>query len=386
MGKLLQRFYGSRYITTLDLSSAFHQVIFAKSSRKCTAFNFENILYQFTRVPYGYKNSLSAFVRALQKVLGDEENVIRYVDDIVLHSSEFDDRLATLDSVLNKLTSAGFTINASKCHFCRPEIKFLGYIISDRTIRPDLRRIEAILSYPTPKNQKQLRKFLGACNFHHQFIVNYAEYVAPLLTLLRKGNKWSWSPEMQKAFEELRAKFAHSIYLVQPDDSQDYTINTDASAKAIGAVLLQRDNEGRTNIVSTASRTLTPVEWKYTTCEQELLTIVYALPKFRVYIYGHKITLNTDHKSLTFLKKCVISSTRVAHWMLEIEQWDLEIQHIKGIENTLADILSRNPPHYHSSDTIDLRQRGQIMVHAIELNIDNSVKKSFKTPTHGYRS
>ena len=95
-----------------------------------------------------------------------------------------------------------------------------------------------------------------------------------------------------KTFEELRAKFAHSIYLVQPDDSQDYTINTDASAKAIGAVLKQKDKEGRTNIVSTASRALTPAERKYTTCEQELLAIVYALRKFRVSIYGHKITLN----------------------------------------------------------------------------------------------
>ena len=95
---------------------------------------------------------------------------------------------------------------------------------------------------------------------------------------------------MQKPFEELRAKFTHSIYLVQSDDSQDYTINTDASAKAIGAILMQRDNEDGKNVVSTASRTLTPVERKYTTCELELLIIVYALCKFRVYIYGHKIT------------------------------------------------------------------------------------------------
>jgi len=146
----------------------------------------------------------------------------------------------------------------------------------------------------------------------------------------------------------LREKIAHSIYLVQPDDHQDYIINTDASVKAIGAVLMQKDKEGRTNVVSTASHVLTPAERKYTTCELELLAIVYALRKFRIYIYGHKVTLNTDHKSLTFLKKCVVSSTRVARWMLEIEQWDLEIQHIKGIENTLADVLSRNPPIYQS--------------------------------------
>jgi len=235
-------------------------------------------------------------------VLRDKKNVITYVDDIVIHSPGFDDHLATLDSVLHK-RFAGFTINASKCHFCRPEIKFLGYIICDRTLRPDPRRIEAIHSYPPPKNQKQFRKFLGMCNFHHQIIVNYSQYIAPLLTLLRKRSKWSWSSTMQRAFEELRKKFVDSIYLVQPDDSQDYIINTDASVRAIGAVLMQRDKDGRINIVSTASRIPTPAEQRYTTCELELMAIVYALRKFRICIYGHKVTLNTDHKSLIFFKE-----------------------------------------------------------------------------------
>ena len=142
-----------------------------------------------TGVPYYDKNSLSAFVRAVQKLLRDETNMITYEDHIVLHSLAFDDQLATLDSVIHKPTSAGFTINASKCHLCKPEIKFLGYIICDRTLGLVPRRIEAILSYPPPKNQKELRKFLGICNFHHQFIVNYSQYLAPLLTLLRKGSK-----------------------------------------------------------------------------------------------------------------------------------------------------------------------------------------------------
>jgi len=131
-------------------------------------------------------------------VLRDEKNVITYLDDTVLHSPEFDDHLGTPNSVLHKFTSAGFTINVNKRHFCRPEIKFLGYIISDCTLRTAPRRIETILSYPLPKNQKQRRKFLVVCNFH-QFIVNYAEYVAHLLILLRKGAKLSWPPNMHTA-------------------------------------------------------------------------------------------------------------------------------------------------------------------------------------------
>ena len=183
---------------------------------------------------------------------------------------------------------------------------------------------------------------------------------------------------MQRAFEEPREKFAHSIYLVQPDDTQDYINNNDANVKAIGAGLMQKDKEGRINIVSTASRILTSAERRYTTCEMELMVVVYAVRKFRIYICGHKVTLNTDHKSLIFLKKCVVTSNRVARWVSEIEQWELEIQHIKGIDNTLADILSRNPPHYNTPNTTNLRQRDQIMVHAIDLNIDNSVKSKLK--------
>jgi queuine/archaeosine tRNA-ribosyltransferase len=83
-------------------------------------------------------------------------------------------------------------------------------------------------------------------------------------------------------------------------DARKHATQTDASVKAIGGVLMQNDKDGRINIVSTASHILTPAEQRYTMCEQELMAIVYALRKFRVYIYGHKVTLNTDNKSLIF--------------------------------------------------------------------------------------
>jgi len=266
MRELLQRFHGSSYITSLDLSSAFLQVPLSRRSRKWTAFQFQSRVYQFTSVPYGFKNSLSAFIRPLETVLGDDvvnDHVITYVDDLLMHSSSFYDHLEHLDRLLHKLTTAGFTVNASKCNFCKPETKFLGHIICDKTVKADPERIEAILRYPVPKNQKQLRKFLGVCNFHQQFIVNYASFVEPLLVLLRKGNKWSWSSTLQNAFEILRDKFADSIHLFHPDENKGYVINTDASGKAIGGVLLQKRDDGHYNIVSTASRVLSAAEQRY---------------------------------------------------------------------------------------------------------------------------
>ena len=115
-------------------------------------------MYQFTTVPYGFKNSLAAFIRALERVLGDcglNNNLVMYVYDLLIHSSTFTEHLHHIDLVLNKLTSAGFTVNAAKCQFCKPEIKYPGHIISDEGVKADSERIEAILRYPVPTNQRQ---------------------------------------------------------------------------------------------------------------------------------------------------------------------------------------------------------------------------------------
>jgi hypothetical protein len=156
------RFHGTSFISTLDLGSAFLQIPLMETSRKWTAFQFQNKVYQFTCVQYGFRNSLSTFNRALQSALGADtsEYVIHYVDDFIF-SRTSEEHLEHLDKVLRKLTTSGFTINLGKCNFCKPEIKFLSHIISRVSLQPDPHRIEAILNYPAPRNQKQLKKFLG---------------------------------------------------------------------------------------------------------------------------------------------------------------------------------------------------------------------------------
>jgi hypothetical protein len=202
--------------------------------------------------------------------------------------------------------------------------------------------------------------------------------VAPLLVLLKKGQRWKWTDELQKAFELLRSRFANSIKLVHPDNEADYIINTDASARAIGGVLMQEDKDGKPRIISTTSRVLNHVEQRYSTCEQELLAIVHSLQKFRIFVYGRKIKLYTDSQALTFLNRCAITSNRVARWMLAIQQYDVEISHIKGTNNVLADVLSRNPSGLSQDETRKLRRPDTIMVHAINWKVDNKVGKELK--------
>jgi hypothetical protein len=127
--------------------------------------------------------------------------------------------------------------------------------------------------------------------------VNHAQHAAPLLLLL-KGERWKWTNELQVAFERLRQQFATTIHMMHPMEGQNFSVYTEASKNTIGAVLIQSDGHGESRVISTASRVLTPAERKYTTCEQELLAIVYALQKFRIYVFGHHIKVHTDNKAL----------------------------------------------------------------------------------------
>jgi len=121
------------------------------------------------------------------------------------------------------------------------------------------------------------------------------------------------------------------------------TLSTQMRVRKPLAQDLKQDQDGNTNIVSTASRVLTPTEQRFTARERELFGIIFALEKFRIYIYGHKIILYMDNKPSTFLNRCAITSNRVARWMVNLQQYDIELRHVKGAHNHLADIISRNP-------------------------------------------
>jgi hypothetical protein len=165
-----QQFHGVKYMTSLDLNSAFLQIPLKASSREYTAFLFDTNVYQFQRVPFGTKNSLTTFVRGLRKVLGSDVSSFCacYVDDIVISSKTTEEHLRHINLIFKKLTTAGFTINALKCKFCQPQMNFLGHVIGPEAISANPQRIATIFSYPAMRNQKQLRQFLGTCGFHHK--------------------------------------------------------------------------------------------------------------------------------------------------------------------------------------------------------------------------
>jgi hypothetical protein len=209
-------------------------------------------------------------------------------------------------------------------------------------------------------------------------IVNHAQHAAPLLPLLKKGERWKSTGELQVAFERLRQQFATTIHLIHPMEGPDFSIYTHASKNAIGAVLIQSDGHGESHVISTASRVVTPKQHKYTTCEQELLAIVYALQKFIIYFFSHHIEVHTDSKALSFLKRCTLTSNRMARWIMALQGYDIEIAHISGTENYFADSLSRNPAGLTPEQISSLTKPRELLIAALKLNGDGGVTRELK--------
>ncbi|GKV33273.1 hypothetical protein SLEP1_g41801 [Rubroshorea leprosula] len=216
----------------------------------------------------------------------------------------------------------------------------LGHIVSERGIEVDRAKMELISKLPTPKTVKDVRSFLGHAGFYRRFIKNFSAIAQPLCNLLAKDVEFNWTPKCEEAFRTLVTKLTTAPIIQSPDWSLSFEVMCDASNHAVGAVLGQR-REGKPFVVYYASRTLNSAQRNYSTTEKELLAVVFALDKFRSYLIGSPITVFTDHSALKYLISKKDAKARLIKWILLLQEFDLTIKDKKGVENVVADHLSR---------------------------------------------
>lgn len=149
----------AKYISSIDLQDAFWQIPLEKSSRQKTAFNVPGRgMWQFVVVPFELTTSAQAMQKLMDRLFHDD-SVFIYLDDIIIVSESFDERVRALNNVYNKLKSDGLTINMSKCNFCRPSLKYLGHVIDSKGLRTDPEKVECVANYKQPKKLKELKRF-----------------------------------------------------------------------------------------------------------------------------------------------------------------------------------------------------------------------------------
>lgn len=342
LDELLARFHGRQYFSNLDFSSGYWQIPLHPSVRKFVSFVYDGRTYSFTRLPFGLNISNTAFGQGLEAALGSfgsNTNVQVYVDDMLISTQSFESHLLVLRGLFEKILHSGMTLKFSKCEFICPRIKFLGHIITPQYIIMDPEKLEAVNAFPYPRNKKELQSFIGFCNFYRKFSDHHASYMSPLTELL-KNKVWIFNEENRVQFDLIKSTLGNHV-LSHPDFSLPFYIQTDASKLGLGAELFQTcNNERRT--ISFASRVLNAAERNYSITELELLSVVFACQKFRVFILGYKINVITDHQALVFLYRCRLRNARLTRWTLLLQEYDLHIQHCPGKDN-IIDVLSRNP-------------------------------------------
>lgn len=332
----------SKYFTTLDLASGFHQIPVHPKDQEKTAFSTHQGHFEFVKMPFGLKNAPATFQRIMNSVLtglvGNECFV--YLDDIIIYSSNFSEHLRKLEKVFQRIQANHLMIQPDKSEFIHTQIQYLGHIICKDGIKPNPTKIQALKNYPRPKNEKEIQQFLGLCGYYRKFIQNYSEKTKPLTNLLKKSTKFEWKNEQQNSFLQLIQELTSDSLLLQyPDFEKLFSLSTDASKFAIGAVLNQENKP-----ISYASRTLNKAEINYSVIEKELLAIVWAIKHFRPYLYGRKFEISTDHKPLVWLFNTKDPGSRLYRWKIKLSEYNFDIRYIQGSKNSVADALSRIYP------------------------------------------
>jgi hypothetical protein len=238
--------------------------------------------------------------------------------------------------VLEVLKCEKFYVCKAKSSFAQKEIKYLGHIVNEQGIRPDLKKVEAVQTWPVPKNVHDVKSFLGLVNYFRKFIEHYSEMAVPLTNLTKKSHPWVWTGRCQDAFELLKQKLIEAPLLRTPNESLPYEVVTDASDLGLGGVLLQ---EGQP--VAFESGKLNDAELNYQTIEKEMLAVVHALRLWRCYLEGAEFTVYTNHVSNTYFQTQPNLSRRQARWSEFLQRFGaFEWKYRKGTKN-VANALSR---------------------------------------------
>ncbi|KAJ0668240.1 putative nucleotidyltransferase, Ribonuclease H [Helianthus annuus] len=340
--ELLDELFGATVFSKLDLRSGYHQIRVRDQDICKTAFRTHEGHYEFVVMPFGLTNAPATFQSLMNDLFRPylRKFVLVFFDDILVYSKTREDHLLHLSTVLGILEANQLYAKMSKCCFGVFQVNYLGHVISSDGVAVDTSKVKAVLEWPTPKNAKGVRGFLGLAGYYRKFIRHFGIIAAPLHKLVGRG-PFFWDDAAEKAFQLLKKALTSTPTLGLPDWSQPFTLECDASGLGIGAILTQ---QGRP--IAYYSAPLKGAMLAWSTYEKEMLAVVKAVRKWRPYLLGRSFVVKTDHMSLKYLLEQRVSTPAQTRWLPKLMGYDFKVEYKKGITNRGADALSRQPEFY----------------------------------------
>ncbi len=352
----LSRLAGKRFYCSLDCSSFFHEFEIVDSCRPYTAFVTPwGQKLQWKRVPFGLRNSPSHCQREFQELLAKSGNpllsdIVPYFDDVAFGADSVEELCERFEALLAIAVKHGLRFKESKCVLGTRAIPHLGFVVNSEGIHLAPSRVDQLLKISAAKDVGDVRHILGAFGFCRAWLADSATISAPLTDLLRKNVDFKWGPRQERALVQLKAAVCTAPCLMGTIDSR-YPVygRTDASILGVAAVLFQMMPTGETDAegqpmlqpkaISYAARRFSPTEFRWTLNQKEGYSLKFFFEKFGDVVQGHQVHLQTDHRNSLFMNNSVCP--KVVRWRLYMNRWDHLISHLRGVDNSCADGLSR---------------------------------------------
>ena len=339
--------YSAKVFSSIDLTSGYWQIPIRAEDQHKTAFRSRYGHYEWKVMPFGLCNAPATFQRFMNDIFRDllDVCVVVYLDDILVFSNTEEEHRLHLQQVLQRLRDHHLVAKPKKCLLGQPRIEFLGHVIGNGCLEMSSEKVKAIQQWKTPFcSQKEVRAFLGLASYYRRFIRNFAKVAAPISDLLQKDQELFWTTEAEQAVKSLKEAITTAPVLQIADPNKPFTITTDASGIAVGAVLEQEAEDKCMHPVAFTSQKLRPEQRHYEVRDLELLAIVHALKTWRPYLLGQKVRVLTDHIPLESIQRREMDPSLKPRTLRAIEYlqaFDLDIHRVPGSKNVVADALSR---------------------------------------------
>ena len=335
----------AKLFTVVDAKDGFWQKKLDRESSYKTTFNTPFGRYRWLHMPFGISSAPEIWQRTMHEFVEGLQGVEVIADDFVI--AGFGDTTEEASKSLEQNERSFFTrcrewnlkLNKQKVSRAQTNVPFMGHLLTPEGLKPDPRKIEAIVAMPEPEDATALKRFLGMVNYLSKFMPHLSEMTEPLRRLEDKEVKWQWMTQYSIAFNTVKKYLTESPVLKYYNVHEEVTIQCDASETGLGAVLMQKGQP-----VCYASRALTDTETRYAQIEKELPAIVWSCHKFDQYIYGRDIVhVESDHEPLqaVFKKPIQQSLKRLQRMRMALQNYSLDIQYKKGRLMFIANALSR---------------------------------------------
>lgn len=309
---------GKQFFSVMDCSQGFYQIQVDPRDKHKTAFSTPLGNFQFIRAPFGARNSGAKFQSEMNRVLQDGlyTRCVVYVDDILVFGKDIHEHNRNLAWVLERCLLYNVKLKLEKCKFARKQVNYLGFVISGESIQPQPSKVDAIVEAPSPTDKTMLRSILGKLNFYARFIPNYSKLAEPLRVLQQKNVDFQWKDEHQASLVALKSALKSATKLKLCASHEEKYIELHISGDSIEALLLDKQDQ----LIMRTSRFLSTNQVNYSFIEKQMMALVEAIDKFKVYLQPEAYIIRTPDNTLQRALSKVNRAERIDRILLDMPE------------------------------------------------------------------